>query len=1106
MSSGQSHPRSNLSTQSNEESPGTIECGDTNTPNSLSHLQPQQKPSFLKNRLKSSQSQLLRPAAQSLSKSSDPHNSDKNLNIALNHPQQFTLASTLASHDRRDTKCFSRTVPTTPMVDPGIESPLIARKHSLGKLNIRSQVFRGNNYFTSPTRRHFNTFRTTGDAIGIGNGVEDGMDNDNNANVNFNSNANYNINNELASLKTSRTFDSLASHMLAASSLNLPSLSTIRDFYNDFTTIDWTKAYLKGNQFNYSLEKKKWIGKHDPSDCTNNGSENNNTSGGNDFLGYKDIQLGKKISTLQKQYFTLGRWLLIVLIGLFFSIIAYVIDKFEIFFVGVKYGYCRTNWLASQIACCTNFDNSIFLSSATQNFSTGEHCSGWISWSDYFKEEWAVPHLKLDYVIYVVLSIISALLACLITLTTKISGGAMDESREKTDKYKHNSKILAPASTTNDITVNMPITTTTTTPATTPATPATPATTPTTPSNNNIKPRVIYTANGSGVPEVKTILSGFVIRRFLGVYTLIAKTAALIFAIASGMSLGKEGPYVHLATCNDFFEKQILSASASAGVALAFGSPLGGVLFILEEINNYLPSHHLFQVFFCAIISTLFLKFLDPYGTGKTVLFELEYSSDWKPIELVFFVLIGMSGGAFGAAFVKFVNWWPKKFRTKRWIKNNPLFEVFLVAALTGIVTFWNPYTKQASAELILDLATSCSGGEPDRSLCPTTRDQYISEIVSLLTAFIVKLVLTFITFGLKLPCGIYVPSMVIGALYGRVLAMCIQFIGLILKDTSTLSFMCMPNSTNCVDMGIYAMISAGAFMAGVTRMNITIVTILFELTSSYTYVLPISIAIAVANWFGGLFEKNSLYESLLIANDYPFMSPETEPIDPMINARDIVGDDVVPKQQQQQEEQYSKQHSHKTVDISVRDLSEVDEKIYIDLSDSDSVSFDVLQQKLILLANKCLLDGCIPLLKNEVCVGLLYFTELEICLDRILSFSQEFGINCENVSCKLLNSTLSPVSSVKLTQPEDYFSYGSTIESIIGQEEFRIIFEDLLDLTKFFDTNPIFVNEDSELSFTHLIFDRIGNRVIVLLRNGKYSGVLHKKVLIDYLRRAAEP
>ena len=47
----------------------------------------------------------------------------------------------------------------------------------------------------------------------------------------------------------------------------------------------------------------------------------------------------------------------------------------------------------------------------------------------------------------------------------------------------------------------------------------------------SVKPRVIYTATGSGVPEVKTILSGFVIRRFLGTYTLIAKTVALVLLL-----------------------------------------------------------------------------------------------------------------------------------------------------------------------------------------------------------------------------------------------------------------------------------------------------------------------------------------------------------------------------------------------------------------------------------------------------------------------------------------------------------------------------------------------------------------------------------------------
>ena len=53
--------------------------------------------------------------------------------------------------------------------------------------------------------------------------------------------------------------------------------------------------------------------------------------------------------------------------------------------------------------------------------------------------------------------------------------------------------------------------------------------------------KTLYTAAGSGIPEVKTILSGFVIRKFLGLRTLLVKAVGLTLSVASGMSLGKEG-------------------------------------------------------------------------------------------------------------------------------------------------------------------------------------------------------------------------------------------------------------------------------------------------------------------------------------------------------------------------------------------------------------------------------------------------------------------------------------------------------------------------------------------------------------------------------------
>ncbi len=94
---------------------------------------------------------------------------------------------------------------------------------------------------------------------------------------------------------------------------------------------------------------------------------------------------------------------------------------------------------------------------------------------------------------------------------------------------------------------------------------------------------VAYFAAGSGIPEVKVVNAGFIIRGYLGLTTLFVKSIGLSLSVASGMSLGKEGPFVHIACAvanitirnfgkyetNEAKKREILSAACAAGVSVS---------------------------------------------------------------------------------------------------------------------------------------------------------------------------------------------------------------------------------------------------------------------------------------------------------------------------------------------------------------------------------------------------------------------------------------------------------------------------------------------------------------------------------------------------------
>ncbi|KAK3357146.1 chloride channel protein 5 [Lasiosphaeria hispida] len=414
-----------------------------------------------------------------------------------------------------------------------------------------------------------------------------------------------------------------------------------------------------------------------------------------------------------------------------------------------------------------------------------------------------------------------------------------------------------------------------------------------------VKSYAIY-AKHSGIPEIKTVLGGFIIRRFLGIWTLITKSLGLVLAVASGMWLGKEGPLVHVACCcanmftklfpninnNEARKREVLSAAAASGISVAFGSPIGGVLFSLEQLSYYFPDKTMWQSFVCAMTAAVVLQAFDPYRSGKLVLYQVTYSSSWHGFELVPFILLGILGGVYGGLFIK-ANMHVAQFKKSATWLPGPVAQVILVAFATALINYPNNYMRAQSSDLVSNLFSECSKLTDDQfGLCKTGAAS-AGTIVLLIFASVLGFFLAAVTFGLQIPAGIILPSMAIGALSGRA-------VGIIMEiwqhnHPAFIAFRACEPDIPCITPGTYAIIGAAAALAGVTRMTVSIVVIMFELTGALTYVLPIMVAVMISKWVGDAFSRRGIYESWIHFNEYPFLDNSEEMTIPDIPAAQIM-------------------------------------------------------------------------------------------------------------------------------------------------------------------------------------------------------------------------
>lgn len=395
-------------------------------------------------------------------------------------------------------------------------------------------------------------------------------------------------------------------------------------------------------------------------------------------------------------------------------------------------------------------------------------------------------------------------------------------------------------------------------------------------------------AAGSGISEIKCILAGFVMQGFFSLATFGIKSITLPLVIASGLSVGKEGPSVHVACCvgavvaNWFLKfsrsqgkmREVITAASAAGVAVAFGSPIGGVLFSIEEMNHMFRIKTMWRSFVCALVATFTLSVMNPFRTGKLVLFQVTYSRSWHFFEIIFWVILGIFGGLYGAFVVKF-NVQVAAFRRKH-LGNHGVAEAVILAVLTAMAGYFNRFLRIDMTEMMSILFRECEGGGDYNNLCQQSVQW--SMVNSLLLATIIRMGFLIISYGSKVPAGIFVPSMAIGATFGRMVGIIVKAIYLTNQQSGIFSS-CDPDLP-CITPGTYALLGAAAALSGVMRITVTVVVIMFELTGALTYILPTMIVILVTKAVGDFIGTRGIAEETIRFNGYPILEQEDHSLD----------------------------------------------------------------------------------------------------------------------------------------------------------------------------------------------------------------------------------
>ncbi|XP_026809937.1 H(+)/Cl(-) exchange transporter 7-like, partial [Rhopalosiphum maidis] len=603
-------------------------------------------------------------------------------------------------------------------------------------------------------------------------------------------------------------------------------------------------------------------------------------------------------------------------------------------------------------------------------------------------------------------------------------------------------------------------------------------------------------AAGSGIPFVISYLNGVRIPRMTAVRCLLVKVISVVCVCAAGLGGGKEGPLIHIGAMvggsvveawwkgfrngpgrkiigplqNDQERRDMMAAGAAAGLSAAFGSPVGGTLMSLEEGTSFWSSSLMWKVFFCAAIA------FPTYNAGKNVLFtnnsnpsESVHSKSiyffgkfnentiyFSYSEFPIFVIFGIFGGVFGALFVN-INYRLSIFRMKHITSNRKkLLESVFVAVfvaivnLTSMILLNNCQTKlkMSSFNAVHMYCPTGSYNEISSFWLHTQEENIRSlfhypieaySIVSLLVYCITYFILTELTVGLNMSAGLFLPSLLIGAAWGRIASKVIHYYspGIIGNNP-----------------GKYALLGAAAQLGGIVRATISLTVVFIEATGNVQFLLPLMITLFTAKWTGD-FLTDGIYEMQIKLSGVPILVSEPPPLTSDITTEDFMSDTV----------------------CAIPHILMVGKLVDI-LNTTKHNGFPVVASK-VCYCRTTIEHKCYGLLK-----GFILRSQLNVILEHNLYLTP---LHDENYYTKL-----------ELIRKSTFICDDTLLYQRlkVGEDERSIV----IDLRPYMNSAPYIVRLETSLSRTFRLFRTLGLRHIVVINNtNEVVGIITRKDLAKF-------